>query len=140
MISLRVMKLFLLCTSIVGLGIVACSDSESGNNDPNGGSPPCLAALIELTETKLTDSPSAHTLLLDFDAKNTSTEAYDIQAGSQPIMLDFQVTTTDGAKYESTAPFTALKIGPGATSTTVAQADYGANKTYQSYEVSLRCR
>lgn len=40
-------------------------------------------AALELTETKRTDSPSFNTVRLDFDAKNTSSEDYDITKGSR---------------------------------------------------------
>jgi hypothetical protein len=132
------------CLAVVGLAVAACgSDSDSGSPGGSGsgsGDPNCLASAIELTETKRTDSPSFNTLLLDFDAKNTSSTDYDIMKGAKAIMLDFVVTTSDGTEYESEAPLTAAKIDAGATAAVVAMADYGAGKTFESYTVSLRCR
>jgi hypothetical protein len=122
----------------------ACGSDASSNPDGGGGNPSgdpaCLASSIELTETKRTDSPSFNTILLDFDAKNTSTEDYDIMKGSKAILLDFVVTTTDGTEYQSEAPLTAAKIDAGATAAAVAMAAYGAGKTFESYTMSLRCR
>jgi len=103
------------------------SDSGSDGGGGAGGSDPsCLAGSIELTETKRTDSPSFNTVLLDFDAENTSGTDYDISKGSRAISLDFVVTTAEGTKYESEAPLTAAKIGAGATAAVVAMAEYGA--------------
>lgn len=128
------------CLVVVALVASACSSDSDSGSDGGGGDPACLAGSIELTETKRTDSPSFNTLLLDFDAKNTSTSDYDIMEGSKAILLDFVVTTTDGTEYESEAPLTAAKIDAGATAAVVAMADYGAGKTFDSYTVSLRCR
>jgi hypothetical protein len=132
------------CSILVALAGTACgSDSDSGSEGGAGSTssdPTCFAGSIELTETKRTDSPSFNTLLLDFDAKNTSSSDYDIMKGSKAILLDFVVTTTDGTEYESEAPLTAAKIDAGATAAVVAMAEYGAGKTFESYTVSLRCR
>jgi hypothetical protein len=115
----------------------ACGSDSDGSASED---PACLASSIELTETKRLDSPSFNTVLLDFDAKNTSGEDYDIMKGSQAILLDFVVTTADGTEYQSEAPLTAAKIDAGATAAVVAMAAYGAGKTFESYTVSLRCR
>ncbi len=130
-----------------GLAIAAIAStgcgSDSGSDGSGGtgsGDPSCLAGDIDLTETKRTDSPTFNTILLDFDAENTSSTDYDINKGSRAILLDFVVTTVEGAKYESEAPLTAAKIGAGATAAVVAMAEYGAGKTFESYTVSLRCR
>ena len=119
----------------------ACG-SDSGSNPGGRASedPACLASSIELTETKRTDSPSFNTLLLDFDAKNSSSEDYDIMKGSKAILLDVVVTTADGTEYESDAPLTAAKISAGSTAAVVVMAGYGAGKVFESYTVSLRCR
>jgi len=50
------------------------------------------------------------------------------------------VTTSDGSKYESTALLTVTKSDAGATAAVVVMAGYGAGKTYQSYQVTPRCR
>lgn len=132
------------CLVLVALAATACgSDSDPGPNGGGGsgsGDPTCFAGSIELTETKLTDSPSFNTVLLDFDAKNTSSKPYDIATGSRAIELDLVVMTSDGSEYESTAPLTATKINAGATAAVVVMAGYGAGKTYQSYEITPRCR
>jgi len=86
------------------------------------------------------DSPTQNTVILNFDVKNNSATAYDIEGGSTPINLNFVVTTTDGAKYESTAPLTVVKLSPGASGSAIATADYGAGKTYQGYAVTKSCR
>jgi hypothetical protein len=137
--AMMVRSLIMLAVPLFSL-VLGCSDSASDSSGTSGASAgsDCLASSIELTETALTDSQSA--LLLDFDAQNRSTRAYDIQAGSTPIQLDFVVTTSDGSKYESTAPLTAAKISAGATAAVVAKADYGAGKTYKSYTVAVVCR
>ncbi len=131
---------------LLALGAIGCGSDDSTPKEGAGGTSNagtdagCLASSMQLTETKLTDAASFNTVLLDFDAKNTSTKAYDIQAGSKPILIDFVVTTADGAEYESTAPFTAQKVDAGATAAIVAMAEYGANKAYASYTFELRCR
>jgi len=128
---------------LAALGAIGCGSDDSGSNGGSGGGgsdSSCFASSMQLTETKLTDAPSFNTVLLDFDAKNTSSKDYDIQAGSKAIMLDFVVTTTDGTEYETTAPFTAARIDAGAIAPIVAMAEYGAGKTYESYTVELRCR
>jgi hypothetical protein len=132
---------------LAALAGTACGSDSSSDSSPGGsgggnasGDPTCLASSIELTETKRTDSPSFNTVLLDFDAKNTSAEDYDIMKGSKPILLDFVVKTAEGTEYESEAPLTAPKIDAGATAAVVAMAVYGAGKTFESYTVSRRCR
>lgn len=126
--------------SITACGSDSTSSPGGGGGGAGSGDPSCLAGSIQLTETKRTDSPSFNTVLLDFDAKNTSSSDYDIMKGDKAIMLDFVVTTTDGTEYESEAPLTAAKIDAGATAAVVAMAEYGAGKTFESYTVSLRCR
>lgn len=132
------------CVLVGALAGTACgSDSDDGSNGSAGdgsGDLACLAGSIQLRETKRMDAPSFNTLLLDFDAKNTSSNDYDIMKGSKPILLDFVTTTDDGTEYESEAPLTAPKIDAGATTAIVAMAEYGAGKTFESYTVSLRCR
>lgn len=133
------------CLLLVALGATACGSDDSGSNGNGAGNgstgdPSCFAGAMEITETKLQDAPSSNSLLLDFDAKNTSDKDYDVQAGAKAILMDFVVTTTDGTEYESTEPFTAPNIDAGATAAIVAVAEYGAGKTYESYTVSLRCR
>jgi hypothetical protein len=131
----RVLGLLVVAATLGGCGSDSDGEPSGSSNDDN-----CLASSIVLTETDLTDAASSHAVLIDFDAKNTSSKDYDISKGSSAIELDFEVTTTDGSKYESTAPLTATKISAGATAAAVAMADYGANKTYESYTVTLRCR
>lgn len=129
------------CLVLAAFASTACgSDSDSGPNGGASGDPDCLASSIELTETKRTDSPSFNTVLLDFDAKNTSSEDYDIMKGSKPILLDVVVTTTDGTEYESEAPLTAAKISAGATAAVVVMGSYGAGKAFESYAITRRCR
>lgn len=129
--------------SISGQRVAVLALLISGcTSDPVSGATPdtkeCLADAIQLTETELT--LAANSVILDFDVKNTSSTDYDIEAGSNPVELAFTVTTTDGTKYESQAPLTASKIGAGANSTAIAQAKFGAGKTYQSYTFTRSCR
>ncbi len=141
-LSLRAGFLFLVTCWGTACGSDSTSSSEGGGDSGGsaGGDATCLAGSLVLTETKRMDAPSFNTLLLDFDAKNASSHDYDVMKGSKPILLDFVVTTTDGTEYESEAPLTATKIAAGATSAVVAQAEYGAGKTFESYTISLRCR
>lgn len=125
---------------LMALTITATSCS-SDDDDTNLPSNACFADAITLTQTEVENSPSQHSVFVTFDAKNTSSTDYRVQNGAKVIDLKVVVTTTDGSTYETIQPLTVTDLSAGATTSTMVLAEYGAGKTYQSYQlVSKTCR
>jgi len=111
----------------------------SCKKDDDGPSSSCYSDQVSLTETEFDNYPDSHQFFVHFDAKNNSSSNYDISKGSKQMTLVFKVTATDGSVHEATQPFLLTELSAGSTSSTIANVDYGAGKTYQSYTVTLRC-
>lgn len=95
----------------------------------------CMADNMKLTETKVADLPSSHTLQVTFDVKNTSSDKYDVGSGSNPIYIKLQATTTNSKTYEEETILTVSNLAAGATGSATASVDYGAGNVYKSYVV-----
>lgn len=107
----------------------------SKDNDDAPVTGKCFADKITLTNTSTTDAASQHTVLLTFDAKNTSSEGYDISKGHSAIYIKVSVTTTNNKVYTDEGPLTATSLDAGATASVSLIADYGAGNTFKSYKV-----
>ncbi len=116
--------------------VSSCSDDDNEKPD----SAACLAESIELTETKVKDSPDFNNVFISFDAKNNASSDYNIVNGSPVIYATVIITTEDGSKYENKETFTITSLSSGATSDFMVVPNYGAGKTYSSYEISLSCK
>jgi len=77
---------------------------------------------------------------ITFDAKNTSSEDYDISTGAKSIYVELKVTTTDNTVYTEEQPLLIAKLAAGATASVTQSADYGAGKTNKSYTIRLYCK
>lgn len=95
----------------------------------------CFADKISLTHTQTNDASSQHTVLITFDAKNTSTEGYDIAKGHSVIYVKLSATTADNKTYTEDTPLTATSLDAGATASVTLMVDYGAGNTFKSYKV-----
>ena len=126
-----VFVLFLLITTL------SCSsDDENSTNEPND----CLKDSFELTETNVNDLTGTNSVIVTFDLKNNSSTDYSIQDGSRPINTTIIVNTDDGSEFETTNILTVNSLSAGATTTVDVLGNYGAGRTFSSYEISLSCR
>lgn len=128
--------LSILSVVLLSFALGSCSDDKN----PVMPSRKCFAGDFTLTQTKLTDSPEQHLIFLTFDAKNNSSQNFNIGDGSsKQIQARIKVTTTDGSVYETNTILTVSELAAGSTASTENTADYGAGKTYKSYTITLYC-
>lgn len=124
----------------IGVSMAVLSACSKKDNNPLPGQGACLADQITMTQSKIVDYASSHSLILTFDIKNTSTINYDIMKGAKIVMVKVIVTTTDNATYESTAQLPVPELAAGATASGPITAEYGAGKKFKSYTIVKTCK
>lgn len=116
--------------------------ASCGGDDDNPGPAQgeCLSDKITLTQTRVNDLASQHSVQITFDAKNTSSSNYDVAKGVKNIYAEIKVTTTDNAVYTEEQPLLVTQLSAGATASVTQSCDYGAGKAYKSYTIRLFCK
>ena len=128
---------FLFAAFSLTLALSSCGKDDD-KPTPSGGD--CLSDKITLTQTRVNDLSSQHSVQVTFDAKNTSSTNYDVAKGSKEIYAEIKVTTTDNTVYTEEEPLLVTTLNAGATASVTQSGDYGAGKTYKSYTIRLYCK
>ncbi len=125
---------------LVLITVLSCSKDDAPANNGVVPSGNCRSGDFTLTQTDLDNYPGSNNLFINFDVKNISALNYSILTSGTGnyVKYNIKVKTTDGVIYENKGILLS-ELSAGATQDVLTNPSYGANKTYESYTVTLFC-